>query len=89
MNGNTATIRQLRTDFRSVKRSIEQHGEVVVTDHGEPAYVIKLLPAPAKKRSLFPTTTRGCGNASPKGFPLRTRASSGRRNADEGGRGLC
>ncbi len=54
MNVNTATIRELRTDFRSVKRRIEQHGEVVVTDHGEPAYVIKLLPAPAKKRQPLP-----------------------------------
>ena len=87
MNADTVTIRQLRTDFRSVKRRIEQHGEVVVTDHGEPAYVVKLLPAPAKKRPLFPTTTHGSGNASPKGLPLRARASSGRRNADEGGGG--
>ncbi len=54
MNANTATIRQLRTDFRSVKRKIEQHGEVVVTDHGEPAYVIKLLPAPTRKRPPLP-----------------------------------
>jgi antitoxin (DNA-binding transcriptional repressor) of toxin-antitoxin stability system len=54
VNVNTATIRQLRTDFRSVKRQIEQHGEVVVTDHGEPAYVIKSLPAPAKKRRPLP-----------------------------------
>jgi len=54
VNANTATIRQLRTDFRSVKRRIEQHGEVVVTDHGEPAYIIKSLPAPARKRSPLP-----------------------------------
>ena len=55
MNANTATIRQLRTDFRSVKRRIEQHGEVVVTDHGEPAYVIRLLPAgPAPERRPLP-----------------------------------
>ncbi len=54
MNANTATIRQLRTDFRSVKRKIEQHGEVVVTDRGEPAYVIKLLPAPTRKRPPLP-----------------------------------
>jgi antitoxin (DNA-binding transcriptional repressor) of toxin-antitoxin stability system len=54
VNAITVTIRQLRTDFRSVKRSIEQHGEVVVTDHGEPAFVIKLLPAPAKKRAPLP-----------------------------------
>ena len=54
MNANNATIRQLRTDFRSVKRRIEQHGEVVVTDHGEPAYVIRLVPAPAKMRPPLP-----------------------------------
>lgn len=50
----TASIRQLRTDFRSVKRKIEQHGEIVITDHGEPAFVIKLLPAPAKRRGSPP-----------------------------------
>jgi antitoxin (DNA-binding transcriptional repressor) of toxin-antitoxin stability system len=54
VNANTAKIRQLRTDFRSVKRRIEQHGEVIVTDHGEPADVIRLLPAPAKERPPLP-----------------------------------
>ncbi len=46
MNAKTATIRELRTDFRAVKRKIEQHGEIVITDHGEAAYVIKALPKP-------------------------------------------
>ena len=41
MSANTATIRELRTDFRAVKRKIEQHGEIVITDHGAPAYVLK------------------------------------------------
>jgi antitoxin (DNA-binding transcriptional repressor) of toxin-antitoxin stability system len=50
----TATIRELRTDFRSVKRRIEEHGEVVITDHGEPAYVIKSLPANPKKTAPLP-----------------------------------
>jgi antitoxin (DNA-binding transcriptional repressor) of toxin-antitoxin stability system len=68
VNANTATIRQLRTDFRSVKRSIEQHGEVVVTDHGEPAYVIKLLPAPAKKRRPLPDYYARLRKRQPKGF---------------------
>ena len=54
VNAKTATIRRLRTDFRSVKRSIEQHGEVVITDHGQPACVSKVLPAPAKKRARPP-----------------------------------
>lgn len=54
MGANTATIRELRTDFRSVKRRIEEHGEVVITDHGEPAYVIKALPPPPPKSVPLP-----------------------------------
>jgi antitoxin (DNA-binding transcriptional repressor) of toxin-antitoxin stability system len=54
MRANTATIRELRTDFRSVKRRIEAHGEVVITDHGEPAYVIKSLPPTPKKGASLP-----------------------------------
>ena len=53
MKANTATIRELRTDFRSVKRRIEEHGEVVITDHGQPAYVIKPLP-PARRGASPP-----------------------------------
>jgi antitoxin (DNA-binding transcriptional repressor) of toxin-antitoxin stability system len=52
--GDTATIRELRTNFRSVKRKIEQHGEVVITDHGEPAYVLKSVPRQTKKSSPAP-----------------------------------
>lgn len=37
----TASIRELRTDFRAVKRKIEAHGEIIITDHGEPAYVVR------------------------------------------------
>ena len=44
MTANIASIRELRTDFRSVKRKIEQHGEIIITDHGEPAYVLKPFP---------------------------------------------
>ena len=40
----TATIRELRTNFRSVKRKLEQHGSLVITDHSEPAYVLQPLP---------------------------------------------
>jgi antitoxin (DNA-binding transcriptional repressor) of toxin-antitoxin stability system len=68
VNANTATIRQLRTDFRSVKRKIEQHSEVVVTDHGEPAYVIKSLPEPAKKRSPLPDYYARLRKRQPKGL---------------------
>jgi antitoxin (DNA-binding transcriptional repressor) of toxin-antitoxin stability system len=54
MGANTATIRELRTDFRSVKRRIEEHGEVVITDHGQPAYVIKPLPPSPTKSTPLP-----------------------------------
>jgi antitoxin (DNA-binding transcriptional repressor) of toxin-antitoxin stability system len=51
MSTNAATIRELRTDFRSVKRKIEQHGEVTITDHGQPSYVLKSLPPPIKMKA--------------------------------------
>jgi antitoxin (DNA-binding transcriptional repressor) of toxin-antitoxin stability system len=46
-----ATIRELRTDFRSVKRRIEQHGQLVITDRGEPAYLLQALPRPRSKKT--------------------------------------
>jgi antitoxin (DNA-binding transcriptional repressor) of toxin-antitoxin stability system len=50
----TVTIRELRTDFRSVKRKVEQHGQVVVTDRGEPAYELKALPRKRTERPPLP-----------------------------------
>jgi antitoxin (DNA-binding transcriptional repressor) of toxin-antitoxin stability system len=54
MRETTATIRELRTDFRAVKRKIEQCGEVVITDNGEPAYLLKSLPRKPKTRPPLP-----------------------------------
>ncbi len=55
MSTATATIRELRTDFRSVKRKIEQHGEIIITDNGDPAYVIKPIEAPPQpKKARMP-----------------------------------
>ena len=54
MTANTATIRELRTDFRSVKRKIEQHGEIVITDNGDPAYVIRPVSRSPKKKTAAP-----------------------------------
>jgi antitoxin (DNA-binding transcriptional repressor) of toxin-antitoxin stability system len=71
---NTATIRELRTDFRSVKRRIEQHGEVVITDHGEPAYVIKPLPLKPKSPSPLPDYLARLSKRQPKALsPEATR----------------
>jgi antitoxin (DNA-binding transcriptional repressor) of toxin-antitoxin stability system len=54
MSTKTASIRELRTDFRSVKRKMEQHGEIVITDNGEPAYVLKPLPRKPRLRATLP-----------------------------------
>jgi len=54
MTGNTATIRELRTDFRSVKRKIEQHGKVIITDNGDPAYVMKPVAQKPRRRAAAP-----------------------------------
>lgn len=45
----TASIRQLRTEFPKVRTMIEREGEVVVTERGQAAYVIKPYVAPKKK----------------------------------------
>lgn len=53
MMSATATIHELRTDFRAVKRKIEQHGEVIITDNGEPAYVVRhVVPEPKEVKPM-------------------------------------
>jgi antitoxin (DNA-binding transcriptional repressor) of toxin-antitoxin stability system len=47
----TTTVRELRTDFRAVKRRIEQHGQLIITDRGEPAYLLKALPRRRPKKT--------------------------------------
>ena len=46
----TATVRDLRTKFPKLKAIIAKEGELVVTDHGRPAYVLRAFTAPAPKR---------------------------------------
>lgn len=48
------SIREVRTNFRSVKRKLEAHGEVVVTDNGVPSFVLRVLPPPLVKRRPLP-----------------------------------
>ena len=45
-----ATIRQLRTEFPKVRAMIEREGEVVVTERGQAAYVLRPYQAPKKKK---------------------------------------
>jgi antitoxin (DNA-binding transcriptional repressor) of toxin-antitoxin stability system len=49
-----ATIREIRTNFRSVKRKVEAHGEVVITDNGVPRFLLKSLPTPPAKPAQAP-----------------------------------
>jgi antitoxin (DNA-binding transcriptional repressor) of toxin-antitoxin stability system len=54
MGKTTASIREIRTNFRSVKRKVEANGEVVITDNGVPRFLLKSLPAPAPKQGRMP-----------------------------------
>lgn len=54
MSTATVSIRELRADFRSVKRKVEQHGEIIITDNGHPAYVMKPVATKPKKRRALP-----------------------------------
>jgi antitoxin (DNA-binding transcriptional repressor) of toxin-antitoxin stability system len=46
----TATIRDLRTRFPRLKALIAREGEVLVTDRGRPAYVLRSYSPPSPKR---------------------------------------
>jgi len=46
----TASVRDLRTRFPRIKVLIEQEGEIIVTDHGRPRYVLKIYGPPARSR---------------------------------------
>jgi antitoxin (DNA-binding transcriptional repressor) of toxin-antitoxin stability system len=54
MDESISTIRELRTDFRAVKRKIERYGKVVITDRGEPAYILQPLPKQPPAASATP-----------------------------------
>lgn len=46
-----ATVRDLRTRFPSVRKLLEQEGEVVVTERGRPILVLRPYEGAAKRRS--------------------------------------
>ncbi len=46
-----ATIRDLRTKFPSLKRVLAREGELLVTDRGRPAYVLRSYSPPPRKSS--------------------------------------
>ncbi|MDQ5981251.1 MAG: hypothetical protein QG602_4229 [Verrucomicrobiota bacterium] len=50
----TASVRQLRTEFPKVRDMIEREGEVVVTERGQAAYIIRPYTPPKKNRTKKP-----------------------------------
>ena len=49
-----ATIRRLRTEFPKVRAMIEREGEVIVTERGQAAYIIKPYEQPKRKAKPKP-----------------------------------
>ncbi len=47
----TATVRDLRTKFPKLKAIIALEGELIVTDHGRPAYVLRAFTPPPQKKA--------------------------------------
>ncbi len=50
----TATIRDLRTRFGHLKQLLTKHGEVILTDHGRPAFVLRpyISRRPARRKGI-------------------------------------
>ncbi len=46
---STATIRELRTSFPKIRARIEREGEVIITDRGKAAYILRPYAGKPKK----------------------------------------
>lgn len=84
MSTATATVRELRTDFRSVKRKMEQHGQLTITDHGEPLFLLTPVPRQRRKSSPMPDYYARLLRRQPK--PMSEEAT---RRLHEDNRGDC
>jgi hypothetical protein len=51
MTGPIATVRELRGSFPKVKKIVETEGAVIVSDHGEPKYLLTLYTPPPQRRA--------------------------------------
>ena len=80
----TATIRDLRTQFPRLKQLIEKEGELIVTDRGRPAYVLRSYTArrPAKRSGVDYFARL----AARQPHPLSSRASAALDVANRGDR---
>lgn len=78
----TATIRDLRTHFPRLKELVAREGEVIVTDRGRPAFVLRSYEAPRLKKATKVDYYRRLRAHQPR--PLSEEAS---RALDESNRG--
>lgn len=51
---STATIRELRTSFPKIRARIEREGEVIITDRGKAAFVLRAYAEPPKRAKSQP-----------------------------------
>jgi antitoxin (DNA-binding transcriptional repressor) of toxin-antitoxin stability system len=80
----TATIRDLRTRFPQLKVLVAREGEVVVTDHGKPAFVLRAYRQPARGRAKRIDYFRRLKGRQPR--PLAAAAARALDEADRGER---
>jgi antitoxin (DNA-binding transcriptional repressor) of toxin-antitoxin stability system len=79
----TASVRQLRQDFPKVRDMIEREGEVVVTERGHAAFIIRPYQAPTKhKPGRKDYLARLLGNM-PKPIPAGTSRAIDELNRGE------
>jgi antitoxin (DNA-binding transcriptional repressor) of toxin-antitoxin stability system len=80
----TATVRDLRTRFPKLKAIIAREGEVVVTDRGRPAYVLR--PYRTRPPSKVPSIDYYARLKSRQPRPLSRKESRALDEADRGER---
>jgi antitoxin (DNA-binding transcriptional repressor) of toxin-antitoxin stability system len=78
----TASIRDLRTQFPKVRRLLEQEGEIIITDRGQPVVVLRPYAPPPRATAKALDYYARLRRRMPR--PLSAKA---RRELDEANRG--
>ena len=81
---STTTVRELRNHFPRVRKLLEEEGEVVVTDNGEPRYRLSKLAPSAPKPFAPKDYVARLRRHQPR--PLTAAASKGLGDANRGDR---
>jgi hypothetical protein len=80
----TATIRELRGSFPKIKRLLETEGQVIVTDYGQPKYLLALYTPPVRKSPPKKDYLARLGRFQPR--PLTAAASRALQEDNRGDR---